>query len=161
MLDAEAPDRPRLPSRLEPHLALGPSVRTLYGDPLGAATLELGLGGATGRFAWAIATDFSLGATAFGVRFEELHQGPYFEYRRDRLRVGGGLNAGFLWLHRVSRDRTAMLLTVVTYPQLSWDLTRLAGAQSIYLVARPALGIFFGDGPQFTFNLFAGIGVRL
>lgn len=80
----------------------GGAYRSIYATGMWDANLELAVGAITGSGGWYGTMGASLGKTSGGLSEQQFRFGVEWENGFDRLRLGLGLQSGYVMIHRVT-----------------------------------------------------------
>jgi hypothetical protein len=123
---ARADDTTRF-ARGGPHATVrgGYGLRSLYGLPIDAGVLSLGLGGSYRSVAVYLSCDLLFGSTREGLAVRSLAVGPQAEFAIGHLRLGGGPYLAVLAVERVTTAATLSELTFGGRAHLTADVAPL------------------------------------
>ena len=130
------PDPPKTKTRFGAKLAGGATYRTLYSSSLTGGTIDLGLGAELAPGALYGTVGIVLGSTKYGLNTQMYSFGSSWEFHIDRVRLGAGLQAGYLQISRITQpDHPMGAVFVGVHLSLTVDLFA-ASHHALYLGAR-------------------------
>lgn len=151
---------PRARSGAAVELSAGPSLRSLWGAPIGGADMAIHIGGEGPRGAWKITTTLLVGATDHHLPVEQVQWGFAAEGNAGRMRFGGGGQFGLLVVHRITQGDAMTTPTFGIYGTASVDLGSAGARVMPFLSLRLGADALPIDGTA-IFDGALSVGIRL
>ena len=161
----EAPVEDAGRSGFSVRLSLGGTYRNLYGIHFGGGDAAILLGGQKNHVGFFADLEGFLGMTASGLLTSNFQVGFIVEGEIGRLRIGGGVLLGWLFIRRITTDGYLFDFTVGPALHGSYDLIRWDG-HGFYVFARAAADwLLFATntlntGTPLMPRVSAGLGIR-
>ncbi len=141
------PPKPRPLPSVRGLAAGGASTGSLFGLSSTGLHLEAGFGVESGRLFVPIQANLDHGRTPAGIGLGDVTLSVGMQGILGRVRLGGGLDAGYGWFTRADSSSTphVSMWAADAFALATLDLIRIGEKRAVYIGVKPSVGVRWGE----------------